>query len=226
MVKRKKTKGRRFTKAQLDTLYECWKDADNYKDRTALIEIRLPKLPVLSALKKMRSLARTDPKWLRWTTRKKNEKEKEKLAKKKAREKKKEEVLKRRLAREERKKREKEEKKDKGLRDRIRNRLSTNYYEVIREQVDSQFFFCGGTHQYVHSVSCIFRVFSKQHEFSPGGPCDKCSRMDKYIPILVEVIKNGRQKGAGSNKAGNRRGKTKGKNPKKKKTRARKVKNN
>ena len=78
MARKKNTK-RRFSKAQLDILYDCWKDADNYKDRTVLIEARLPKMPILAALKRMRSLAKSDPKWLRWATRKKNEKEKDKL---------------------------------------------------------------------------------------------------------------------------------------------------
>jgi len=223
MAKRKRK--RKFTKAQLNTLYECWKDADNYKDRAALIEVRLPNIPILSALKKMRSLARTDSKWLRWATRKKNEKEKEKLAKKKAREKKKEEILKRRLAREERKRKEKEEKKGKGIREKIRSRLSTDHYEAIKKRADPQFFFCNGTHQYVYNVSCIFRIFSEQHEFSPGGPCDKCSRMDKYVPVLMEVIKDGGQKRTKPNKASKGRGKTQIKSPKVEETGARKAKN-
>ena len=225
MARKKKTK-RRFSKAQLDILYECWKDADNYKDRAALIEARLPKVPVLAALKRMRSLARSDPKWLRWTTRKKNEKEKEKLAKKKEREKKKEEVLKRRIAREERKKRMEEEKADKSLREKLRSRLLVGHYEKVSEEIDPDFFFCGGVHQYVHNISCIFRIFSDQHEFSPGGPCDKCTRMDKYIPTLMEVVKDGRQNRSKSNKAGKGRRKAKVKSPKARKAKARKAKGN
>jgi hypothetical protein len=226
MARKKKTIKRRFSKAQLGILYECWKDADNYKDRTVLIEARLPKVPILAALKKMRSLAKSDPKWLRWATRKKNEKERERLAKKKEREKKKEDVLKRRVAREERKKRTEKEKAEKGLREKIRSRLLVMHYDRVKEEIDPYFFFCGGTHQYVHNISCIFRIFSEQHEFFPGGPCDKCSRMDKYIPILTEVIKNGRQNRSKPNQTGKRGRKVKVKGSKTRKAKARKAKGN
>lgn len=215
----KKNKMRKFTKVQLDALYECWKDADNYKDRLALIEERLPKIPSLSALKKMRKLARTDTKWLKWATRQKNALEREKLTKKKEKERKKEDVFLRRVAREERKKLKKEKSVEKSIRDKIGEKLLFEHAEKIGELIEPQYFFCTSTHQYINNISCIYRLFSNEYNFSP---CDKCSKMDKHIPILMEVIKHGRQKRVGSDKASEGR-KTKIKGSKTRKTKTRKA---
>ena len=223
----KKTK--KFTQAQLDTLYECWKEADNYKDRLVLIEERLPKVPPLSALKKMRNLAKTDSKWIRWSTRKSNEKEREKLSKQKEKEKKQEELLKKRKAREEKKKLREEKKRLKEEKNNIgsiRDKLLIEHYDDITERIEPRYFFCADTHQYVHNISCIFRLFSNQHNFSPGGACDKCNRMDKYISTLTEVIENGRQKRIRPDKASKGESKSTIKSPKARKTKARKAKRN
>jgi hypothetical protein len=216
----RKTTKKRFSKKQLDTLYECWKDADNYKDRTALIEARLPKLPVLAALKEMRSLAKNETKWLKWAARKKNEEKKEKLAKKKEREQKKEEMQKKRMIRKERKKCREINITEKTLREKVRRRLLVSHYSKVQEEIEQKFFFCNDVQQYVNNISCIFRLFSEQHEFSPGGSCDKCSYMDKHIPTLMEVIKNGRQNRPEPNQTGTRGRKTKIESAKARKTKA------
>lgn len=74
MARKKKTP---LTKNQLEILYQCWKEGANTKERLALIEERMPKVSTLTALKIMRKMAKTDPKWLKWTTRQRNLKEKE-----------------------------------------------------------------------------------------------------------------------------------------------------
>jgi hypothetical protein len=70
-----------LTKAQLDVLYECWKEGNDTKERLILIEQRMPKVPTPKALKVMRKMAKSDAKWLKWSTRQSNLKEKEKLNK-------------------------------------------------------------------------------------------------------------------------------------------------
>jgi hypothetical protein len=186
MAKRKKV----LTKKQLDILYECWKEGKDTKERLELIEERMPKVSTLLALKTMRRLAKTDPKWLKWTTRQKNLKEKEKLEKQKEKERKK--------AERERKKAEREHKKIERTKKRARKnqkeQISKNIDPVLSKELEKhielELFFCPDTHQYVTNISCIFRIFGG--DFSFGGPCDKCKRMDKYIPELKEFF-NGRK---------------------------------
>ena len=73
-------KRKKWTKKQLDVLYECWKNADTNKERLVLVEEKLPQVPPLAALNKMRTMVKSDSKWIGMATRKKNNKENEKLA--------------------------------------------------------------------------------------------------------------------------------------------------
>ena len=209
MVKRKKKKKTKaLTKKQLNVLYECWKDAENTKERLALIEERLPKVPSLAALSIMRKMAKTETKWLKWATRQKNQKEREKLEKKKAREKKKIEREKKRKEREVKKEEKKKFEKAKTKMDKIREAFKKKHIEALKEQVEPDFFFCGALQHFVNNICCIYRVFSEEDGFSLGSQCDKCSKMNKYTPIVEEIIKNA-EKETGGHKTSKGRGKTK-----------------
>lgn len=184
----------KLTKKQLNVLYECWKNGNNIKERLVLIEKNLAKVPPLVALSIMRHMAKTDTKWLKMATRKKNQQEKEKLKRKKEQEKKKCEVKRKKIEREERrKKRTRLEAQKKKLKD-IKNNLQVSYLSTLEEKIEPKFFFCPDTHQFVHNLSCIFRIFSDEFHVSLGPECEKCSRMDKFIPIIEEVINDGGQK--------------------------------
>jgi len=203
-TRRKRTK---WTKKQLDILYECWKNAESNKERIELVEEKLPKIPPLAALNKMRSMAKSDSKWLSMSTRKKNQVEKEKLQvelekerKRKEREQKKEERKQRKKEREEKKKERSIIKAHKTLKERLKENLKCSHFEMVEEKIENEVFFCPKIQQFMSNISCIFRIFSNDYGFSVGGPCEKCKLMDAHIPIIQEVIKNGRQKRAERNK--------------------------
>lgn len=183
----------KLTKKQLNILYECWKDGENTKERLALIEDRLPKIPSLTALSIMRHMAKTDTKWLKMATRKKNQIEKEKLEKKKERERKKIEAEKKRAEREKKRAERNQRAVQKKKMQKIGRNLSLFYLPILEKKIEPEFFFCPSVQQYVHNLSCIFRVFSDEFDVSLCPECDKCSRMNKYIAIVEEIIKNGRQ---------------------------------
>lgn len=172
----------KWNKKKLDILYECWKNGNDTKERLGLIEKNMPKVPSLSALKVMRKMAKTDPKWLKWKTRQKNLKEKEKLEKQKEREKKRKEKEQRRKDREEKRKIREEKLKQKKQIEKVSKNLNQS---EIKEKIQTEFFFCPDTNQYVSNISCIFRIFG---ELSFGNVCDKCKRMNKYLPIIQEGI--------------------------------------
>lgn len=226
MPRKKSTKKKTLTKKQLDILYECWKNADTTKDRLALIERDLPKVPSLAALSIMRRMAKSDSKWLKWSTRKKNIKEKEKLEKQKERERKKLEREQKRKEREEKRKERDEAKKHKSQLTLIREELKDGHFERVTDAIEDKYFFCPDVHQFVNTISCVFRIFSDEHLLSRCTQCDKCSRFSKHIPILEEIIKDGRRKKAPPNKTkGATRSKTSaGSKIKKKKSDTRKAK--
>jgi len=206
-VTKKPKKRKKWTKKQLDVLYECWKGADSNKERLLLVEEKLPKVPSLAALNKMRTMAKSDSKWIGMATRKKNQKEKEKLSIELEKQRKRDEIEKKKLERE-RKRKEREEKRqrreemrtEKTLKEKIKSSLLLKDEEKIKKEMDPKLFFCSKIHQFISEISCIFRIFSEEYG-SPSGPCEKCVKMDKHIPLLQEVIKNGRQKRVRSNKA-------------------------
>jgi hypothetical protein len=201
-----------LTKKQLDILYDCWKEGTNTKERLVLIEERMPKVPTLTALKIMRRMAKTDSKWLRWATRQKNLKEKEKLEKQKERERKKKEREQRRKEREQRKEERRKKQLHKNEREYISKNIDPSLSKELEDHIPTEFFFCPAIHQYVTNISCIFRIFGE--DFSFGSSCDKCKRMDKYIPILKEFIdgrssKNTKRQRPKRNTASKGRSKTK-----------------
>lgn len=181
-----------WTEERLDVLYECWKAGQTTKERIPLIEEKLPDVPLPAAVSLMRKLARTDSKWVGWTTRKKNEKERAKIAKQQEKERKQLEREQRKKDREKKRALRERKQQDKELRQKLDNDLEMFHSEAIEEKVEPEFFFCPDTHQFVNTNSCIFRVFSKGFPSDPA--CSKCKRMDKYIPAIEEVIKDGRSK--------------------------------
>lgn len=184
MVRKKKRS--LLTKAQIDVLYECWKEGNNTKERLALIEEKLPKVSTVLALKVMRKMAKTDTKWLKWSTRQQNIKEKEKEKRKDEIERKKIEKEKRRKEREKRRIEREEKQRRKHQRERISNNIEDSLVSDMETEIPSKFFFCSETHQYVNTILCIYRIFNKDYSF--GNVCDNCRKMDKYIPLLKEIV--------------------------------------
>ena len=189
----RKSKKNKFTEKQLETLFECWKDADNYQDRLKLIEQRLPDIPALPALGIMRKLAKNDPKWLRSNTRKKNQKEREKLEKQQTREKKIVEKENKRREKEERRQLKAEKKVQKIVRTKLLEGLDKKYADAISLKIEPKFFFCQEVQQYVNNIPCIFRVFSKEFETLLPSSCEKCKKMDEYIKVIEEIIDGGQK---------------------------------
>lgn len=196
---------KKLTKKQLNILYECWKEVDTTKERLALIEERLPKVPSLAALSVMRKMAKTDSRWLKMATRKKNQKEKEKLQKKKEREAKIEEKETKRKIRELKRTERNKALEQKITLNNLRSILKKEHFDLIAEKIESDFFFCSDTHQFVNNISCVFRIFSDDHILSRAPQCEKCIKFNKYVKLLEETINDTRltkktTKGASRNK--------------------------
>jgi hypothetical protein len=216
MTKGKKKKGRKgWTQVQLDTLYECWKGADSNRERITLVEQKLPDIPPLKALNKMRSLAKTDIKWLRMSTRRKNQKEKEIKAlkfentkRKEERQRKKEEAEKKRQERLLRRAEREQQRSHRSTKEFVRSKLTVDDISFVVE--DSEFRFCADVQHFVTDAMCVYRIFGAECVEVVGPPCDRCQKMDKYIPALEEVLKNGKKgrvnqtKRVGANKTGNK----------------------
>jgi len=183
----------KLTKKQLEILYECWKDGENTKEWIALIEERLPKVPSLAALSVLRRMAKTDTKWLKMATRKKNQKEKEKADKQKEKERKKIEAEKKKVERERKRKERTQRETQKQRLEKIKENLKISYLPALEEKIEPEYFFCQDVHQYVHNLSCIFRIFSNEFNVLLASECEKCSKMNKFISIIEEIIKDGRQ---------------------------------
>ena len=182
---------KKLTKKQIEILYECWKEGNNTKERLVLIEKNLPGVSPLVALGTMRSLAKTDTKWLKMATRKKNVEEKEKNDKQEAKEKKK---LVSQKKKEERVKKKEERDKIKSHKEQIqsiKSCLNESHFDKICEILKTEYFFCPDIDQYVNNISCLYRVFGEHPILDTK--CLKCSRMNKYIPEIEEIT-NGRQK--------------------------------
>lgn len=179
-MSRKKSK---YTKKQINILYECWKNAETNKERIELIKEKLPSVPPLVALNDMRFMAKTDSKWIDVVMRRKDQKKKEKL-----------QIESRRKIRE--KKREERNKiiVKKSLIEEIKSDLKCSDKFLIEKRIKSKIFFCSEIQQFMNNISCIFRKYSEDYGLSVGISCEKCMRMDKYIPIIQEVIKDGKQK--------------------------------
>ena len=82
---------------------------------------------------------------------------------------------------------------DKDLRSNLRDKLTYKYKDKLN--VEPEFFFCPDMSYFVSNYSCIFRVFGKlnNYGFFHGGACDKCKRMDKYIPTIEEMLNGGEE---------------------------------
>lgn len=189
MAKKKK----KFTKAQLEILFECWKNGNNTKEWLDLIAKNLPKVSQLAALSAMRSLVKTDAAWQKADTRKKNKKEKEKREKKAEKEKKKAAAVQKK---QEREKRKAEKEKVKAYKERIENikqNLKASDMNSLLEKINAEYFFCSEMDQYVNNISCIFKVFSDEYSELLDTKCEKCEKMNKHIPVLEEIV-NARSK--------------------------------
>jgi hypothetical protein len=186
----------KWTQRKLDILYECWKNGATTKERIPYIEGSLPKVPLPIAISVMRKLARTDSKWIKWTTRKSNEKEKEKVEKQQLKERKLIEKESRKKAREEKREILEEKKKYKDRQSSLRLMLDDSFKKDLQEKISPEFFFCSDVQQYVCNNACIFRVFSEEYEFMYSGPCLKCKRMDKHISKIEELVDDRKAKAA------------------------------
>jgi len=195
---------KKLTKKQIDILYECWKNSETTKDRLALIEKSLPSVPSLAALSVMRKMEKTDPKWLKMSTRKKNKKEQEKVSKQKEKENKKKERESKKIERESRKAEREKLNLEKNKLNNIRNNLKNKHFDKVVETIGNNFLFCSKIQQYVSNVSCIFKLFSDEYSFMKLSPCEKCLKFHKHIPIIEEIVKNETKKRHIGNKASTR----------------------
>lgn len=167
-----------WTKAQLTTLHECWKAARNRQECLDLVAKKLPEIPPPVAWSLVRKLSHSDREWQMTARQKDRDRDERKLAKERAQQD--------RLKRREERQRTQEWKEQ---RETLRTTLKESHVPSIVKEVGTDFFFCTDVRQYVCRLSCIFRVFSEHgtYGFSHGGPCEKCERMDEYIPILEEI---------------------------------------
>ena len=149
----------------------------------------------------MKKKAKNDNKWIKMATRKKNQKEKEKELKKQARVQREKDKEERRRIREEKRKQKKILLKQQQRDDKIKENLNSSHENLLVNQLDLDFFFCPATNQYVHELSCIFRIFSNEHDANINNVCEKCTRMNKHIDTLLEVIN---EKESRRNKTGKR----------------------
>lgn len=175
----KKKKRTPWSKAQLDTLHECWKAANSRQKYLELVAQRLPGIPPPVALSLARKLSRSDRDWQMTARRKEREREENRLAKERSRQ----DKLRRRDERQ-------RAREWKGQREAIREALSDRHADRVAKEVGTGFFFCPDARQHVCRMSCVFRVFSKddRYGFSHGGPCERCERMDEHIPALERII--------------------------------------
>lgn len=185
-TRKKTTRKRRSTKPAwpkktLDAIHECWERTSTRKECLKLLATRVPDMLPPAAWGIIRKLSKTDKRWI--LTARKKEREKEAL--KQAR-------LRRRAERA-RKREAREKKKEwRDQQDSFRRKLKTRHLEKIQKHIESEFFFCPDTKQYVNTVSCIFRVFSGEdwYGFTHCGPCAKCKRLDKHLPAIERAIRS------------------------------------
>jgi len=184
-----------WTKAQLTTLHECWKAARNRKECLKLVSEKLPEILPPVAWSLVRKLSRSDREWQMTARQKERERDERRATK--------ERVHQDRLKRREERQLTEEWKEQRG---NLRMMLKESHAVPIAKEVGTDFFFCPDVCQHVCRLSCIFRVFS-EHEmfgFLHGGPCEKCERMDEYIPVLEKITrrKDNERQETGRDKAG------------------------
>lgn len=195
---------KKLTKKQIDILYECWKNSETTKDRITLIEKNLPLVPSLAALGVMRKMEKTDPKWLKMSTRKKNKKEQEKINKQREKENRKIEIETKRTERESKRIEREKLNLEKNKLNNIRTNLKEKHFDKITEIIGNNFLFCSKIQQYVSSVSCIFKLFSDECAFMKLASCEKCLKFHKHIPIIEEMLKDETKKKLIRNKTSER----------------------
>jgi hypothetical protein len=169
-----------WTKAQLATLHECWKTARNRKECLKLVSEKLPEIPPPVAWSLVRKLSRSDREWQMTARQKERERDERRTTK--------ERVRQDRLKRREERQLTEEWKEQRG---KLRTELKESHATCVAKEVGTDFFFCPDVRQHICRLSCIFRVFSEREMlgFLHGGPCEKCERMDEYIPVLEKIIR-------------------------------------
>lgn len=165
------------TKKQLDILYECWKNVETNKERIKLVKEKLPNIPPLVALNDMRFMAKTSPRWINVVMHKKNQKKEEKLK-----------IESKKRIREEKKKERNKIIAKKSLIEEIRSNLKCSDKSLVERKIKSKIFFCTKIQQFMNNISCIFRKYSEDYGLLTGTFCEKCIKMDEYIPVLQEII--------------------------------------
>ncbi|MFA5048420.1 MAG: hypothetical protein WC516_05365 [Patescibacteria group bacterium] len=183
-----KKKKKKFTKVQLEILFECWKNGNNTKEWLDQITKQLPKVPPLIALSIMRSLVKTNTEWQKIAKRKKNKKEKEKLDKKAESEKKKTVAIQKKQEIERKRTERNKIKEQKEKIKNIKQNLKTEDTKNLLENIEVEYLFCSDVDQYINNISCIFRLFSNEYSILLDTKCEKCIKMNKYIPVLEETI--------------------------------------
>lgn len=183
---------KKLTKSQLDVLFECWKDGDTTKDRLELVAKRLPKISPLVAISTMRTMSKTDIRWQKMATRKRNKEEKEKLEKVAKKEEKKVLAVQKKTETEKKKLEKDKIKKEKDRINYIKENFKTSHSKEIINRIGIEYFFCSDLDQYTNNISCLFRLFSNEYPVILDTKCESCIKMNKYISLIEEILKNER----------------------------------
>jgi len=174
----------KYSKKELDILYNCWKDGITKSGTIELIKIKLPRRIPLSAYQQIYTLVKEDPRWKKLSTRRKNVK----AQKKKEMEKQKEE---RRKVRDAKKKEMKKKTILSSKKDFIVKKLTSSHVDEIQKMLDLDFFFCHKQKSFTTNIACVFRKFSKTDEygFKFTGVCDKCRKFDEFVDPIYKMLK-------------------------------------
>lgn len=171
----------KLTKKQNEILFECWENGNNTKDWLGLIAEKLPDIQPLRALPIMRKMMKVDEKWKKAVSERKRIIEENKLKIK---------LEKERISLERIKKKQHYDKVK-----YIRNNLTAKDIKTVESKIETDFFFCSDMEHYVSNISCIFKMFSNDYLDLSNTKCDKCQRMNKFIPILEEIINDKSKRG-------------------------------
>ena len=168
-----------ISKKALEKLFDCWENSTSKDDLLKKIKEKIPEVSPPLALGVIRKMSKIDSKWILESRKKDRKKEEIALDK-----------IKRKKEREKNKIIRKEKQKLKKQKEELKNLLTEDNIKQLNDKIKSEFFFCPDLRQQVNTISCIFRVFSNEtkYGFSQTGYCTKCKRMNKYIPIIKEII--------------------------------------
>ena len=184
-----KMKRGKYSKTELNTLYECWRDGVTKAGTVELIKEKLRRRTPASAYQQIYSLSKENTKFKKLATRRQNAK----IQKKKDQEKQKEKKFK---DREIRKKEFNKKNRFLSKKNFIIDNLTSDYADQIQEMMELDFFFCQKQKSFTTNVACIFRKFSKTDDygFKFTGVCNKCKKLDEFTDQIYKMLKGEKKK--------------------------------